>query len=97
MRVCVQIQVESTNTGALRLYARLGYRVVNMDTRATKLVGDVLFGQSVTITKLTLEKRLAPAENNNVAADWLKQATNQEGDAFQAAEEGDRPPSDLLR
>lgn len=55
----VQIQVESTNDVALRLYARLGYRVVNMDSRAKKLVGDVLFGRSVTITKLTLEKRLA--------------------------------------
>ena len=41
------------------MYARLGYRVVNMDSRAKKLVGDVLFGRSVTITKLTLEKRLA--------------------------------------
>jgi GNAT superfamily N-acetyltransferase len=58
----IQIQVESSNETALRLYARLGYRVVSMDTRAKKLVGDVLFGQSVTITKLTLEKRLAPSD-----------------------------------
>ena len=54
----VQIQVESTNEVALRLYARLGYRVVAMDTRARKLVGDVFFGESVLFTKLTLEKTL---------------------------------------
>jgi ribosomal protein S18 acetylase RimI-like enzyme len=58
----VQIQVEAGNEVALRLYARLGYRVVSIDTRATKLVGDILFGRSVGITKLTLEKRLAPVD-----------------------------------
>lgn len=63
----VQIQVECGNEVALRLYARLGYRVVNMNTRATKLVGDILFGRSVTITKLTLEKRLAPIEGLSIA------------------------------
>ena len=54
----ITLEVEDTNDAALRLYSRLGYRVLRRDANARKLVGDVFFGRSEPVTKLWLEKDL---------------------------------------
>ncbi len=54
----VSLQVEEDNRVALRLYQeKLGYRIVRRE-RVKKLVGDVLFGSSIFVSRLTLEKSL---------------------------------------
>ena len=55
---CVNLEVEEANKPALDLYRKLGYHEVGRDERGRKLVGDILFGRSERVTKLSLEKRL---------------------------------------
>ena len=56
---CITLEVEATNTAALALYNSLGgYEQVGCDENGRRLVGDVFFGRSRRVCKLTLEKRL---------------------------------------
>jgi ribosomal protein S18 acetylase RimI-like enzyme len=55
---CVNLEVEEANKPALDLYSKLGYKEVGRDEKGRKLVGDILFGRSERVTKLSLEKRL---------------------------------------
>ena len=56
-RGTITLEVEEDNIAALNLYKRLGYAVVSRDTKARKLEGDMFFGRSVGVTKLTLQKQ----------------------------------------
>ena len=55
---CITLEVEATNTAALALYTSGGYEQVDCDENGRKLVGDVFFGKSKRVCKLTLEKSL---------------------------------------
>jgi peptide-methionine (R)-S-oxide reductase len=55
-RGTISLEVEEGNDPALRLYSRLGYKVVSRDAAGRKLEGDIFFGRSVQVTKLWLEK-----------------------------------------
>lgn len=53
------LEVEETNAAALALYARLGYELVDRDEGGRMLVGDIFFGQSKRVVKLSFQKRLS--------------------------------------
>ena len=56
------LEVEESNEAALALYNKLGFRFVRSD-EGRKLVGDLVFGRSVAVTKLSFEKELLAGAN----------------------------------
>lgn len=54
----LSLEVEDSNAAAIGLYSKLGYTLTGRDEKARKLVGDIFFGRSETVTKLWYEKSL---------------------------------------
>lgn len=70
----VTLEVEEGNAAALRLYEKLGYSIVSRDERGQRLDGDILFGRSVRVTKLRLQKQII--RDGDVACSEVSERAN---------------------